>query len=314
MNRLKFYVAFLWGILLIMITTTSFATELQTKQCIRLSRSSFVVDIIVQPDHLLAEFGPRFDRTATVKQVTLNGKTFLIHAGLSDDFGLHGMGLRGFAKANNQTSFIKPGVGRLLRDDPGRYDFSHHYPIQELAPVQIDSQSESHITISQQIDDENFGYIYHKTYRIDPNSPTLSITYDFTNTGKRTMLIEQYNHNWFNFANTTIDNAYHIQSGFEINCRPWPWFTQKGRHLSINNPINQGSYSPSSSTSTPENNWLKLGHNRTGMSVTISGDFPVSLLAFYTQDDAICPEVYITQLLASTQSWTWKRTYKFKTQ
>lgn len=300
--------------LLIMTTATfSRAEPSNTTQNLRLQRSQFEVDIIIQPDYLIKEFGPRFDRTATVKQVTLRGKTFLTHAGLSDEFGLHGMGLRAFSKADMKTDFIKIGVGRLLRDDPERYDFSHHYPIKTLAPVHIQSQSDSHVTVSQKIDDESYGYHYEKTYRIASDSPTLTIQYSLTNTGKRTLLIEQYNHNWFNFANTPIDQAYHVQTGFEINCRPWPWFTQNGKHLSINQTITGGSYTPSSSTSTPQNNWLKLSHHVTGMSVIVSGDFPVGLMGFFAQHDAICPEVHMTQFLSAYQKWTWSRTYRFAT-
>ncbi|HAI13748.1 MAG TPA: hypothetical protein DCM28_18725 [Phycisphaerales bacterium] len=300
--------------LLIMITATFsqvHADTLHDTHTLRLQRSQFIVDIIVQPDYLIKEFGPRFDRTATVKQVTLNGKSFLIHAGLSDEFGLHGMGLRAFSKADMKTDFIKIGVGRLLRDDPGRYDFSHHYPIKTLAPVHVESQSTSHVTISQKVEDESYGYDYEKTYRISDDSPTLTIEYTLTNTGKRTLLIEQYNHNWFNFANTPIDQAYHVQTGFEINCRKWPWFSQNGKHLSLNQAITSGSYTPSSSSSTPQNNWLKLSHSVTGMNVTVTGDFPAGLLGFFAQQDAICPEVHMTQFLSAYQKWTWKRTYRF---
>jgi hypothetical protein len=296
-----------------MTAITCTANEPQSSQKIQLSSSSFKVDLIVQPDHLLKEFGARFDRTAIVQQVEFNGKTFLTHAGLSDEFGLHGMGLRGFDEANPQTPFIKLGVGRLLRDEPGRYEFFHHYPIEQLAPVRITARTNTSLTINQQLDDPDYGYSYHKTYRIDPNSPTLTITYNMANTGKQIMLIEQYNHNWFNFANTPINTAYNVLGGFDLICRPKPWFTQRGRLLSLNQTITKGEYTSSSCTCLPDNNWFKLSNDLTGMNVTISGDFPISMLGFFVQDDAICPEVHMTQFLARDQQWTWSRKYRFNT-
>ncbi len=311
MLSMRWVLPLLIGGLMMTTATVCQAQVSGQNQRVQLKRGNFVVEIIIQPDYLINEYAARFDRTAIVKQVTLNAKPFLIHAGLSDEFGLHGMGLRAFAKADEQSDFIKIGVGRLYRDDPGRYDFSHHYPIKTLAPVKVVSQSDTHITLSQSVEDFEYGYTYQKTYRIDPNAPTLNIAYDLSNTGKRTMLIEQYNHNWFNFANSAIDSAYHVQTGFEINCRPWPWFSQDGKHLSINQTITSGSYTPSSSTSTPDNNWLKLSHATSGMSVIVSGSFPVGLLGFYAQQDAICPEVHMTQFLAAYQRWQWSRTYRF---
>lgn len=301
------------SIMMLICTSTCLADPVQTSKSVRLERSSFYVEIIVQPDFLLKEFGPRFDLTATVKQVTLDGKTFLCHSGLSDEFGLHGFGLRGFDQANMQTPFIKIGVGTLLRDDMRRYYFSHRYPIKQLAPVTIEEKTSTSITISQKVDDPEYGYDYRKTYRIADDSPTLTITYTLINTGKSTLLIEQYNHNWFNFANTAIDDAYRLQTGFDINCRPWPWYVQDGRHLALKQPITRGHYVSSSSSSTPANNWLKLSHSLTGKSVNVSGDFPVGLLGFYVQQDAICPEVHMTQILAGYQQWTWSRTYQFHT-
>jgi hypothetical protein len=311
MRRWQPCITLLIGGLLMSMATLCQAQTVKPNQRVLLKRGNFIVEIIVQPDYLLKEYGARFDRSAIVRQITFNDKPFLIHAGLSDEFGLHGMGLRAFDKADEQTDFIKIGVGRLYRDDPGRYDFFHHYPIKTLAPIQIVSQSDSYITLSQSVDDFEYGYAYQKTYRIDPDTPSLKIEYDLNNTGKRTMLIEQYNHNWFNFANSAIDSAYHVQTGFEIHCRPWPWFTQDGKHLSITQTITEGSYTPSSSTSTPQNNWLKLSNANSGMSVIVSGSFPVGMLGFFAQQDAICPEVHMTQFLSAYQSWQWSRTYRF---
>jgi hypothetical protein len=121
------------------------------------------------------------------------------------------------------------------------------------------------------------------------------------NTGKQIMLIEQYNHNWFNFANTPINTAYNVLGGFDLICRPKPWFTQRGRLLSLNQTITKGEYTSSSCTCLPDNNWFKLSNDLTGMNVTISGDFPISMLGFFVQDDAICPEVHMTQFLARDQ-------------
>lgn len=296
---------------IMMTAITCHADQMQVSQQIQLSRSRFKVDIIVQPDHLFKEFGARFDRTAIVQQIELNGKTFLTHAGLSDEFGLHGMGLRGFDEATSKTPFIKIGVGRLLRDKPGKYEFFHRYPIQQLAPVRITEQTDTSLTFCQQLDDPDYGYSYQKNYRIDPDTPTLTITYNMANTGKEIMLIEQYNHNWFNFANTPINTAYQVLGGFDLTCRPKPWFTQQGRRLSLNQTITKGEYTSSSCTCLPDNNWFKLSNSLTGMNVTISGDFPISLLGFFVQQDAICPEVHMTQFLARDQQWTWSRTYRF---
>lgn len=282
-------------------------------ELIVLGDSNFRVDLTVRPNELWEEYGPRFDLTGMVKQVTSNGKTFLTHSGLSDEFGLHGMGVGGYARTDQGNTFIKMGVGRLYRDTKERYQFDHPYPVVAFAPVRIESQSDRHLTLTQEMDDENYGYAYHKTYHVDPKQAILTINYQITHTGKRPFLIEQYNHNWFDLNNGIVDENYTVQTGFDFQSRSYPWFMQEGRILRIMQPVTGPSYTPCTATSSADDNWVKIANAQSGLNVRYAGSFPVQLLAYYAQSDAVCPEVHMVQFLAGGQTWKWTRTYQFVT-
>ncbi|MFG0248526.1 MAG: hypothetical protein ACF8OB_06535, partial [Phycisphaeraceae bacterium JB051] len=72
MHVLQWRILLLIGGLMMTMAISCEAQTTQTSQRVQLSRGNFKVQIDICPDYLIKEFGARFDRTAVVKQVTLN--------------------------------------------------------------------------------------------------------------------------------------------------------------------------------------------------------------------------------------------------
>lgn len=273
----------------------------------------FQVEVITQPASPLDQFGPRFDRTAMVGSIRLDGAEYLAEHGLSDEFGIEGAGVLNFQQARASECFVKIGVGMLVKEDGRRYRFNKHYAIRELFPVSVEADKyPNKITVRQKSPIVGgYGYSYVKRYTVDTKKATLTIEYELTNTGKTEFTFDQYNHNWFAFGGEPIGQSYFIKPAFEVRRGKCSWLGRRAGGLEILHTITRGYYFPSPVSSPAGKNSLTVTCRKSGMSVTVKGDFPVERSAFFAEKSALCPEVFVQTNLAPGESHRWKRTYLF---
>jgi hypothetical protein len=281
---------------------------------VRLGDERFSIDLLIAPVRAVPDIGVRYDRTALVRQVQLDGRRFL-HSplGLVDEFGISGKGVLGYDTAAAGERFIKVGVGVLVRDTGDDYRFSHAYPAARIAPGTIVSQDERTVAIEQSAELDEWGYGYVKRYLVRPESGTLSIAYELTNTGRRTFPVEQYNHNWFRLDGRPIGPGYSVRADFAIDPLPGrvDWVRRMEDRLRIILAIGKPRYFPSQASSPAGQNRLALQH-ASGQQVLMEGDFAVRRFALYTDPRALCPEVFFAaDALAPGQTLAWTRTYAF---
>ena len=274
-----------------------------------LGNEQFRVEVVTEPNGLLEKFGPRFDRTAMVRQVQLKNRSYLWRDGLTDEFGIMGLGVLGYENAGPNDVFIKVGVGELVKQNNEKYQFWQRYPIRKLLPATVHTEPNT-VTVTQQSEVVNgYAYSYIKRYRVKPKSATLLIEYELTNTGKRVFSFEQYNHNWFAFEGIPIGPAYYVEPAFAVSDKLPSSLRREGAGLRLSG--SKGAYLASELTAPAENNRLTVAHPATGQSVEISGDFPVARFALFADANAICPEVFARFKLAAGKRAAWKRTYRF---
>ena len=172
--------------------------------------------MIAGPDEIskwTEEYRPRFDLLGAVAALKLDGVPVLVHAGLCDEFGMRRTP-PGFDEAGIGGFFLKPGVGVLKKDRGGRYDFFHPYPVETLLKTESRS-GPGELTFLQCVDDfHGFGYRYTKQYRFEADSSRLVIRYELINTGKKPIVTDQYNHNFFSFGKNLPGTQYRIRTDF----------------------------------------------------------------------------------------------------
>ncbi|RYZ80402.1 MAG: hypothetical protein EOO68_37425, partial [Moraxellaceae bacterium] len=195
---------------------SAFAQQKAEQPKFVLGDSNFRVDITVRPIHLMKNYGPRFDNTAMVNQVRLNGSTYLAPNGLVDEFGIDGTGVIGFEAAKAGDNFLKIGVGKLVRHYGEDYDFWHQYKIRQLLPVRVQRKGDV-VTVRQNgYLAHKYGYAYTKRYRVLPKSATLVIEYELRNSGRRPITFNHYNHNWFAFEGRSTSPPYSLETKFPL--------------------------------------------------------------------------------------------------
>jgi hypothetical protein len=267
----------------------------------------------VATDGDAAEFGPRFDRTAIVRSVQLDGVELLGPWGLSDEFGLFGDGVLGYETAGTGETFLKIGVGRLLRDTVESYQFAHPYPVDELFPVEVTTEATS-LTVSQRsAGDGPWQYLYRKSYAL-AGAYGLTIHYELTNAGSTAWLFEHYNHHWFRLDGVAVGPGYEVATGFKLPPAETA-FRHAPRSLHMQSPLAPGgaAYYAGDLVDVPAGANTFTVQVDGAPVVRYQAEFTPHRFALYAAEDGFCPEVFMRAALEPGETVSWSATYRFRT-
>lgn len=278
-----------------------------------LGNNHFQVEVTTPLTACMDKYGPRFETLGAVTALRLDGESFCTCEGLIDEFNIEGaLPPPGYDEAKPGESFVKIGVGELIRSDDGAYNFEHPYQVQCRAPVTAQRQDDSVSLLQQLHTAKGWGYEYRKTYCVIPEAAKLVIEYSLKNTGGHYFRAEQYNHNWFNFGGGPVDHNYSLRTKFDLVEGGREWFERQGESVVLTGEMFEPSFFPSPCCAPVEANWLCVSHAGKAQKITVSGDFDVARFALYADSSALCPEVFADIPLASGEARSWKRIYEFK--
>jgi hypothetical protein len=279
---------------------------------VMLGKKDFTVTIGLDGRQLAKEFGPRFDATAWIKQVCVGKRRFLLaEHGLTDEFGLSGVGVLGYESARIGQSFVKIGVGELTRDSDEAYRFSHGYPAKKWFPTRVTDCRSDRLSVEQTGGLGDWAYQYRKTYCLRPADHQLAIRYELRNIGRRPIRFEQYDHNWFRMDEMPIDDQYSVQVAFAVKSPDKPWCALKNGRFDLLGRVRSPVYFSQRLVATDRQNIVTVRHARSGCQITVTGDFAPRMFALYGQQDALCPEILADKDVAAGQTAVWERSYRF---
>jgi len=276
-----------------------------------LEHGSLRVEIETGTDRHMAEFGPRFDRTAVVRSVRVDGQERLGRWGLCDEFGLYGDGVLRHEEAQPGDAIIKIGVGLLTRNTAESYQFSHPYPVRELFPLTVQEEGNQLAVNQESTGPLPHRYRYVKVYGISGDN-VLTIRYTLTNTGETAWSFEHYNHHWFQLEGEPVGPAYTCATGFATP-QEGLRLTADGGALKLAMPLGPG-----------EAGYLAgdlqgIGADQNTFTVSVGGRplvtyrgcFAPTRFALYAAEDGFCPELFMRARLEPGESLSWKAQYRF---
>jgi len=297
----------------VIITALSLAAHAAAAEVHVLASDGLRIEIEVDTDRNAAEFGPRFDRTAVVRSVTLDGVELLGPWGLSDEFGLYGNGVLGYDAAATGETFVKIGVGRLIRDTADPYDFAHPYPPDTLFPVEV-TAGEASLSVSQRAAGDAAGeYQYRKSYELR-GADGLVIHYELTNTGTTPWTFEHYNHHWFRAENHAVGPGYRVVTGFELPEADTA-FRRAPFSLEMAAPLGPGAaaYYASDLDAVPVGGGTFEWQVDGAPVIRYQASFSPDRFAVYASADGFCPEVFTRVALEPGATAAWSASYRFMT-
>ena len=285
--------------------------QLATAELHILADGDLVIEIEVASERLSDEFGPRFDRTAVVRSITVGGLELLGPWGLSDEFGLYGNGVLGYEQAGVGETFIKIGVGQLVRDTDAGYHFAHAYPVDLLFPTEVTAGAEALSVFQQSNGDGPWQYEYSKSYQLS-DGKGLKIHYQLSNSGTEAWTFEHYNHHWFRVDGVPVGPDYRVLTGFELPPAE-TGLLRRPFSLAMPGPLVPGAahYYASELSAVPaaSNTFgLKIGDYPV---VSYQGSFAPQRFAVYAAADGFCPEVFTRSALEPGETVRWSSHYRF---
>ena len=124
---------------------------------------------------------------------------------------------QGYEAAKAGATFVKIGVGVLLKPDDAAYSCYNDYEIADAGSWAIESTPTS-VCFEQQLDNRaGYGYIYRKSLRLHANEPELVIEHSLENTGHMALRSLHYNHNFFTLDRKPTGEHFAIVFPFPVS-------------------------------------------------------------------------------------------------
>jgi hypothetical protein len=250
-------------------------------------------------------FGPWFERHDPLVHDAITGPVEEFQAGESSV---------GYADAGVGGTFLRIGVGHVRKPAEPAYRRFGTYDIVDPGTWTIE-RSPGRITFTHELAAANgYAYVYRKTLRVDGD--TLVLEHALRNTGDKRIETSVYNHNFFTLDRQPTGPAVSVRFPFEPRpTRPiGPLGSLTGRELTFARELGPrenvftelDGFGPGSADYD-----FVMTQARTGASVRIRGDRPLTRLVFWSAPRTVCPEPYVDASVDPGQTTSWRITYEF---
>lgn len=286
-------------------------------------------------DKLLIEIGElgdynrtRFDWTGFINQVTLleGGHTFCVPESLVSGQGTGGAGICnefgitdpiGYEDARTGDNFLKIGIGLLTRESEGPYEFNRDYPL-ESCDFQVHQPDASSITFT--VTPVNCrGYAVRMIKQISIISSKLHIKYSLENTGSLGIHTHEYAHNFLGIDKLPVGPEYKLRFPFAYTPNDHGEGTMEGLQFTdgevrfTSEPEKEFFFQFDGTDTTNLPYLWELVHDRAGVGVRETSDYPIAYGAVWGKGHVISPEMFVKIDVEPGQTINWERTYEFFT-
>lgn len=313
------------SLLLLFFTSAAFAAEPYPTIPFKNGDLSLTV---MRPDAETGFYrGSRFDWSGVIREVKFNTHTFFKpwkdthNPANHDDITGPCEEFRtplGYGDAKEGETFLKIGVGTLVKPKEKDYRFAFNYPIKNAGEWTI-AKSDDAITFKQGLLTESgYGYRYEKTLTLLNDIAGFSIRHELANAGTKPISTDWYNHNFFNLDGAAIDANLTLHFPFAPKAKaPKEKFESlvaiKGRTVSFTGDFGSGSiYSELEGYgSEASHHAFAIHHAKSKATMSVTCDEPASKFLLWGVRTTICPEPYIKIDLKPGETKTWTLTYRF---
>lgn len=268
--------------------------------------------------------GSRFEWSGLIQQASYDGHTFFgdwksTHNptnhddvnGTASEFGMFTP--LGFDEAAPRETFVKMGIGELVRPNREDYRFHTNYSVKTAYDWSVKHGPDWIEFIQQSPDFKGWAYRFVKRIEIPPERPAFTIYHSLENTGTRALDTDYYCHNFTIIDDEPIGPAYELTFAFE------PVFPQdlkgyarvEGERVQFVKALSGTSiYAEFEGYDVvPETNAVTICNNDSGAGLRIKGDYGAYEYHYWSTTLATCPEPFIKIDLAPGESMEWTDTY-----
>ncbi|MCF2520043.1 hypothetical protein [Dyadobacter sp. CY351] len=217
-------------------------------------------------------------------------------------------------------TFVKIGVGVLVKPDDKKYSFATNYEVKDAGKWTVDKRQD-HVTFTHTLKDATgYGYVYTKTLKLVKGKPQLVLEHSLKNTGSKEISTSTYNHNFFMIDKEPTNEHIRIVFPFEVSGEGAGFGTivnAKGKTLNYARPVVNGDQIFSSGLkgfgASAKDYDIRIENTKTSAGVRITGDRPLEKLVYWANPTTSCPEPYIHISAKPGQETKWNVNYEFYT-
>jgi hypothetical protein len=263
--------------------------------------------------------GSRFDWTGFITQVTLDGlHTFCVPEQYEPGKGSGGIGLCnefgidtpvGYEEAKPGDRFPKIGIGLLTRKSEAPYNFFEPYAVDPY-PFTVSYDGESAKFIAQPVDCR--GYAVRLTKIVCVRDNHITIDYKLENTGSKTIVTNEYCHNFAGIDRHVMGKDYCLSFPYKIRVnRTAGSFTSHDDRILWEETPDRDFYGIIEREPGNEPYQWQLLHVPSGVGMREISRLPVSKFAVWGSTHVVSPELFVKIVLKPGELQTWTREYEF---
>ncbi|MEJ7609505.1 MAG: hypothetical protein WKF37_25345 [Bryobacteraceae bacterium] len=273
--------------------------------------------------------GTRFDWSGVLFSLRANGHEYFgqwfdnydpkLHDAIQgpvEEFLSNGAGL-GYDEAKAGGTFIRIGVGVVRKPEEPAYLRFNSYEIIDSGRWKVNRGRDSIEFIHELRDTTGYGYRYSKKIRLLGDSAKMVIEHTLRNTGRKPILTQQYNHNFFVMDGQPTGPDSSVTFAFPLRAQvPFkPGIAEvQGNKIAYTKELQKGEStygefeSPGPSASSYD---IRVENRKAGSGVRITSDRPIAKVIYWSIRTTLCPEVYIDIDVLPGAHFSWKYNYEF---
>ncbi len=214
--------------------------------------------------------------------------------------------------------FLKIGVGMLRKINASPYRFSSPFEIVNGGTWKVKKKKDRIEFIHRLRDDSGYGYIYKKTLRLVKQKPELLLVHSLRNTGKNAIETNTFNHNFFVIDKQATGPDFTVSLPFEITNQSAGknLISFEDNQLKYLKELKKGEatmeYPKGFTGDRIEDYDFTIANSKTGASVRITADRPLSNFMYWSVPTTLSPEPFIKVSAKPGEEFTWNIKYEFK--
>lgn len=215
-------------------------------------------------------------------------------------------------------TFIKIGIGTLKKINASPYRFSTRFEIVNGGRWKVKKKRDRVTFIHELNDTSGYAYIYKKTLRLVKNKPELILEHSLKNTGRNVLETNTFNHNFFVIDKQPTGPDFTVTLPFEINNQAAGKNLIKfeDKRLSYLKILTKGEstmeYPKGFTGDRVEDYDFTVANSRTGASVRITADRPLSHFMYWSVPTTLSPEPFIKVKALPGEEFKWNIKYELK--
>jgi hypothetical protein len=222
----------------------------------------------------------------------------------------------GYAEAREGETFLKIGVGELVKPREDAYRFYHNYTIQRPGTWQTTIGADR-VEFKQAVDTKSgYGYRYTKQVVLDPTEAGFSIRHELTNTGTRPIDTDQYNHNFYNVDGDLIGPNYQVRFPAPVRVAdPKERFAElvsvRKDSFVFTGKLDKGSVFTPVEGLAGVRGRFQISHAGSRLVLSFHEDKPLEKVNFWATVRTLCPEPFLRIRLQPGETQRWAAQYRF---